>query len=161
MRTNQQAQPSTNQQQYQAQASYPTPQYQPQEVMKTVSFNPPQNDSEDPLVDLVGRMSELNANDKAYAMAYAQLWSRYPEFAKNMPMAKLQVGGFYVNQQGQTVRANQPYGQQTAPNQYAPARPPRLCFFCNKPAPKCFGIKSCKEVAEYAKAGKILYNALQ
>jgi hypothetical protein len=139
------------------QTAYQQPPVQQQVVTKTVSFAP-RHETDDPLVDLVGRMSELNVNDKAYAMAYAQLWSRYPDFAKHMPLAKPHVGGFYVNHQGQTVRANQQFVQQPGVGPYAPARPPRLCFFCNKPAPECFGIKSCKEVAEYAKTGKILYD---
>jgi hypothetical protein len=68
------------------------------------------------------------------------------------------VGGYYVNQQGQMVRANQQFVQQPGVGPFAPAKPPQLCFFCNKPAPECFGIRMCKEVAEYAKTGKILYD---
>jgi hypothetical protein len=152
MRVNQQTQPLTRQiPQY-------TTQQIPQVVTKTVSFNPTRNDAEDPLVDLVGKMAELNVNDKAYAMAYAHLWSKYPDFAKNMPAARPHIGGYYVNQQGQTVRANQQFVQQPGAGPFAPAKTPRLCFFCNKPVPECFGIRSCKEVAEYAKTGKILYD---
>jgi len=136
------------------------PVYQPQTVTKTVSFVPKPNKSDDTaLTELVGRMSQLTVNDADYAVAYAQLWNLDSEFAKNvMPMPKPRIGGFYVNNQGQTVRANPQFVHQPGSGFYNQARPPRLCFFCNKPAPECLGIRSCKEVQEYANAGKILYN---
>jgi transposase InsO family protein len=138
----------------------PVPIQQPQVVTKTVSFVPRNQSSDDALVDLVGRMAELSVNDKNYAVAYAQLYTRFPDFAKNMPAPRPHVGGYYVNNQGQTVRANQQFVQQPGSSFYAPAKSPRLCFFCNRPAPECFGIKSCKEVAEYVKMGKILYDGI-
>jgi hypothetical protein len=131
----------------------------PQVITKTVSFNP-NKEMDNALVDMVGRLSELSINDKEYAVAYVQLWSKFPDFTKNMPTPKLHVGGYYVNNQGQTVCANQQYVQQPGSGAFAPARPQRLCFFCNKPVPKCYGIRSCIAVQEYPKAGKIQYNGI-